>query len=946
MTTSNPSPHRRAATGRPLRAALLLLLCVVPAALAALTQPGRQPGVTAAAGVTCQPGISLTTVPAYGSFADLQGAATCVTPADYAVAVYIYVAGWWTKPSFAAPLTPLNADLTWSTDITTGGVDETAIEIAAFLVPGDFTPPLLAGDAPLPESLFDNAVAYTHASRSRRSLTFAGRSWHVKYADYAQGPGPNRFSDDEQDVWVDEAGRLHLRIAQRDGQWYSTEVFTHAPLGYGTYTFAVEGAIDDLNENVVLGLFTWDGVAPAATHNREIDVAEISRWSDPDNPENAQYVVQPWYLPGNLHRYQLALNQSLSTHTATWQPDVITFATYAGDAQTGTLLQSWSLAGDAVLPADDGNARINLWLNNGVPPSDGQAVEVIISDFTFLPAAVHVATTGSDTATCGAPSAPCATIQHALDKAPDGGAVRVAEGVYPGTLTVSKTVELLGGYSPDTWERAVGAHPTVIDGAFAGSAVTVRDGSTAHIAGFTVRNGLAAYGGGILVDGAAPTISHTIIRDNAAAVAGGGVYIAGGTPTLTNTVIRDNGAAAGSGLYVQDAVVTLLHNTLTANLDGDGRGVYAEAAVVVAHNVIVADQVVGVYAGDSAEITLTGILWHANQADIGGDGSVTVFNPVTGNPAFAPDGYHLTLPSAAIDAGTAAGVDDDVDGAARDASPDLGADEWAGETLCLSVAAPQDVGGLTLQPADIACHHTGSGSWLRIFDGAAHGLSTAAIDAFLLYGDDQIVLSFAAPTTVPGVGTVDDSDLVLFNPATGTFIWAFDGSDVGLTTDDEDIDAVTIIDNKLAVSTSGALAVAGLTAEDEDFIVLANATFGPATSGTWQLLFDGSDVGLGNDDNRDLNAAWFDSPGQATGKLYAVPVGTFTLAGLVVGSADIAVCHLTTSGTTTTCDRRTSGLFWRGAAAGLTESITALTVQLPGTTSSLQLPALDAAARR
>ena len=46
------------------------------------------------------PTIEFTNVPQYGSFDDLQGRVTNVTPADYKVAVYIYVSGWWTKPTF------------------------------------------------------------------------------------------------------------------------------------------------------------------------------------------------------------------------------------------------------------------------------------------------------------------------------------------------------------------------------------------------------------------------------------------------------------------------------------------------------------------------------------------------------------------------------------------------------------------------------------------------------------------------------------------------------------------------------------------------------------------------------------------------------------------------------------------------------------------------------
>ena len=56
------------------------------------------------------PTIVLDYVPPYGSYDDLRGHVTCVTPNDYKVAVYIKVSGWWTKPYYAWPLTSIQSD--------------------------------------------------------------------------------------------------------------------------------------------------------------------------------------------------------------------------------------------------------------------------------------------------------------------------------------------------------------------------------------------------------------------------------------------------------------------------------------------------------------------------------------------------------------------------------------------------------------------------------------------------------------------------------------------------------------------------------------------------------------------------------------------------------------------------------------------------------------------
>jgi hypothetical protein len=99
-------------------------------------------------------------VPPYGSFDNLQGQVLHVNPADYKVVVYIYVPacgnnGWWgPKPYWEFPLTNINNDGSWTTDITTGGCDEDATQIAAFLVPNGYTPPNVGNAPTLPAELF------------------------------------------------------------------------------------------------------------------------------------------------------------------------------------------------------------------------------------------------------------------------------------------------------------------------------------------------------------------------------------------------------------------------------------------------------------------------------------------------------------------------------------------------------------------------------------------------------------------------------------------------------------------------------------------------------------------------------------------------------------------------------------------------------------------------
>lgn len=113
------------------------------------------------------PGIELSNVPPLGSSNNLGGRINGVDPDDYRIAVYIFVpvtGGWWNKPTFASPLTIPDCTSFFSCDITTGGEDETATKIRAYLVPKDYNPPLVSGGS-IPQSIELNSAAWKEVSR-------------------------------------------------------------------------------------------------------------------------------------------------------------------------------------------------------------------------------------------------------------------------------------------------------------------------------------------------------------------------------------------------------------------------------------------------------------------------------------------------------------------------------------------------------------------------------------------------------------------------------------------------------------------------------------------------------------------------------------------------------------------------------------------------------------
>lgn len=334
---------------------------------------------------TGTPAIEFAFVPPYGSSDDLIGRVRNVDPSAYKVAVYIFVegAGWWTKPTFAQPLTTIRSDSIWICNITTGGSDIYATRIHAVLLPNGVNPPVAGGLGCLPTSLEMISMARVNTERTRRVISFSGYEWWVKASLFPVGPGPNYFADGKENVWVDSLGQLHLKITKRNATWHCSEVILKQSLGYGRYIFKIASKVGQINENAVLGLFTWDNDGCTEFY-REIDI-EFSRWSVVADP-NAQYVIQPWDRAGNRNRWMIPPTLNLSTHGFVWRPDSIDFVSAKGHLSgipSDSIIYFWRYKRPTVPKPGKESVRINLWLNNGRPPSDDKEIEVIITKFEY-----------------------------------------------------------------------------------------------------------------------------------------------------------------------------------------------------------------------------------------------------------------------------------------------------------------------------------------------------------------------------------------------------------------------------------------------------------------------------------------------------------------------------------------------------------------------------------
>jgi hypothetical protein len=128
-------------------------------------------------------------------------------------------------------------------------------------------------------------------------------------------------------------------------------------------------------------MFTWD-YAGTAQNYREMDV-EISRWGDPAS-KNAQYVVQPFYIPANATRFELP--SGVLTHSFRWEPGRVSFRTVRGpeaDSKARPIAEHVFTSG--VPSPGIESVRMNLYVFRGARDPLQNAAEVVIERFKYLP---------------------------------------------------------------------------------------------------------------------------------------------------------------------------------------------------------------------------------------------------------------------------------------------------------------------------------------------------------------------------------------------------------------------------------------------------------------------------------------------------------------------------------------------------------------------------------
>jgi len=237
------------------------------------------------------------------------------------IVIYAHSGPWWVQPWPDRPLIPIQSDSTWSTETHLG------FEYAALLVEPDYHPLPTMDVAPTPVGgvAFVKIVKGTGTPQfaPTKPLKFSGYDWDVRTIASDRGGTNNLYDPDN--AWTDARGALHLQIKRNSGRWSCAEMVLNRSLGYGTYLVTIRDT-SHLEPAAVFSMITFEE-SGGDQYYREMGI-EQSRWGDAANKNNAQYVIQPFYIPGNVSSFHTP--PGTLTHLLRWESGRASFKTFRG----------------------------------------------------------------------------------------------------------------------------------------------------------------------------------------------------------------------------------------------------------------------------------------------------------------------------------------------------------------------------------------------------------------------------------------------------------------------------------------------------------------------------------------------------------------------------------------------------------------------------------------
>lgn len=333
-------------------------LGIVPAVLCQACRRGNAPSITFARIPEAVPdGSARNDI--------IEGLVTGASPGQKIV-LYAKTGKWWVQPLIDQPITDLHPNFSWTNATHLG------THYAALLVKDGYRPQSALDSLPHTDgNVLAVAVVPGAPQPPSPVIDFSGYQWRLRDAPSSRG-GQNVYSP--SNISVDEKGAMHLRITRLEKDWSCAEASMTRNLGYGTYESVVRG-LDALEPAAVFGMYTYD-YASGALHNREMNI-EVSRWGEPTQ-KNAQYVLQPYYVAANVHRFNApAGTLTFSLH---WEQDRVTFHTLRGSTNVAEHVFTAGVPSPGIE-----SIRVVLYVYRESVVKLRNPMEVVIERFTYFP---------------------------------------------------------------------------------------------------------------------------------------------------------------------------------------------------------------------------------------------------------------------------------------------------------------------------------------------------------------------------------------------------------------------------------------------------------------------------------------------------------------------------------------------------------------------------------
>ncbi|XP_055353258.1 uncharacterized protein LOC129599143 [Paramacrobiotus metropolitanus] len=210
-------------------------------------------------------------------------------------------------------------------------------------------------------------------------ISFSGFQWTVN-------PTSSKWNSDN--AFVDEHGKLHLRLSKEDDGWQGALLTSVSKFGFGRYQFHVDARLDKLDPNVTFAMYSQP------EHSPDSVAIKFAKWGYGDAEQvsygmSNRFVNEPFLRTATSVGHRFKLNGPNTTHSFYRKRNSVLFRSQHGHENNNNRYEifNWNCELPKEIDQQDEYAPVTLGLSlyDGRPPTDGQEVEIVITSFIFHP---------------------------------------------------------------------------------------------------------------------------------------------------------------------------------------------------------------------------------------------------------------------------------------------------------------------------------------------------------------------------------------------------------------------------------------------------------------------------------------------------------------------------------------------------------------------------------